>query len=164
MSTNQAVLSDQEEVEIVHGASYRQGGKTFNVGVDSKTGQAIMNPGTPLFYWIMGLLWDKRYLRRGRDNNTYLLTLLRITSYPYGQSIFQFFRFIFLWGAYDSFQKASLWYSKSSDWTLFFTFVACALVIQWLGMKADREDEFLMTNILKRDGLQAAVNWVTDYK
>lgn len=152
------VKEKKEESNLVNGARYIAEGKVVNVLIDKNTGDIIMNPGTPLFYWIVGILWDKRFLRRGRNNITYLLILLNATSNRFSQSTFHIVRLTFGYATYLSYIQAAKWYSNTDDWILFYCFVALTIWIQWFGMKSDISRERDLIDHYNNRGLQSAID------
>lgn len=146
--------------EIVNGAYYYQFGSSGNlmyVQVDKNTGEVIMSPGTPFFYWILGILWDKRFLRRGRCNIVYKLVRLRAISHVQSQYFYQAFRGMFAYIAYDAYLLAVRWPDSGNHSYLMWSGIIAFALTHIYGRYSDRLDERDLIDRYNTDGLQAAV-------
>lgn len=152
------VKEKKQESTIVVGATYRQYGINKQILVDTSTGQVVMNPGTPFFYWILGILWDNRFLRRGRDNLTYKLNIIRAIESYWMQYIYQGFRGIFIYCVYDSYLESLKWSDNYNHLYLMWSGIIAFVLLQYHGMSSDKMYEQLGVDRCRISGLQAAVN------
>jgi hypothetical protein len=154
------VKEKEYKQEIVIGASYYQFGISGNlmyVEVDKNTGEVVMSPGTPFFYWILGILWDKRFLRRGRCNIVYKLMRLRAISHIQSQCIYQGFRGLLAYIAYDSYLDSLTRIDNYNNLYLMWSAIIVYSITHIYGRYSDRMDERDLIDRYNSDGLQAAV-------
>jgi hypothetical protein len=156
------VKEKEYKQEIVYGAYYYQNGSSGlkrYVRVDKNTGDVIMSPGTPFYYWIIGILWDKRFLRRGRCNIVYKLIRIRAISQTTSQGIYQGFRGMFIYAAYDSYIKSTIRIDNYDELYLMWSGIIAFILLQVFGMYSDRIDERDLIQEYNSNGLQAAVTY-----
>jgi hypothetical protein len=156
------VKEKEYKQEIVNGAYYFQNGSSDikrYVRVDKNTGDVIMSPGTPFYYWIIGILWDKRFLRRGRCNIVYKLIRIRAISQTTSQGIYQGFRGMFIYAAYDSYIKSTIRIDNYDELYLMWSGIIAFILLQVFGMYSDRIDERDLIQEYNSNGLQAAVTY-----
>jgi hypothetical protein len=156
------VKEKEYKQEIVYGAYYYQNGSSGlkrYVRVDKNTGDVIMSPGTPFYYWIIGILWDKRFLRRGRCNIVYKLIRIRAISQTTSQGIYQGFRGMFIYTAFDAYLEAARWPDNFNHWCLMWSGIIAFILLQVFGMYSDRIDERDLIQEYNSNGLQAAVTY-----
>ena len=156
------VKEKEYKQEIVNGAYYFQNGSSGimrYVRVDKNTGDVIMSPGTPFYYWILGILWDKRFLRRGRCNIVYKLIRIRAISKTTSQGIYHAFRGMFIYAAYDSYIKSTIRIDNYDELYLMWSGIIAFILLQVFGMYSDRIDERDLIQEYNSNGLQAAVTY-----
>jgi hypothetical protein len=156
------VKEKEYKQEIVNGAYYFQNGSSGimrYVRVDKNTGDVIMSPGTPFYYWIIGILWDKRFLRRGRCNIVYKLIRIRAISKTTSQGIYHAFRGMFIYAAYDSYIKSTIRIDNYDELYLMWSGIIAFILLQVYGMYSDRIDERDLIQEYNSNGLQAAVTY-----
>jgi len=160
------VKEKEYKQEIVNGAYYFQNGSSGimrYVRVDKNTGDVIMSPGTPFYYWIIGILWDKRFLRRGRCNIVYKLIRIRAISQTTSQGIYQGFRGMFIYAAYDSYIKSTIRIDNYDELYLMWSGIIAFILLQVFGMYSDKVDEQFLIDQYNMHGLQSAVTDAVNY-